>query len=57
MCRLITVGSGSSGNTYLLQCGDEILVLDAGKPFKEVKKALSFYIRPIVGVVVTHEHG
>lgn len=57
MSRLITINTGSSGNCYLLQCGDEILVLDAGVPFKEVKKALSFYIRPIVGVVVTHGHG
>ena len=57
MCKLITVGSGSSGNTYLLQCGDEVLVLDAGCEFRKVKIALGFNIRPIVGVVVTHGHG
>ena len=57
MCRLITVGSGSSGNTYLLRCGDEVLVLDCGMPFIETKKALNFNIRGIVGAVVTHVHG
>ena len=57
MCRLITVGSGSSGNTYLIQCGDEVLVLDCGIKLIQVKKALSFYIRGIVGAIVTHSHG
>lgn len=57
MCRLITVGSGSKGNTYLLQCGDEVLVLDCGMRFMDVKKALKFNIRGIVGAVVTHVHG
>ena len=56
MCRLITVGSGSSGNTYLLQCGDETLVLDCGMKLLAVKKALNFYIRGIVGAVCTHGH-
>lgn len=57
MCRLITVGTGSAGNTYLLQCGDEILVLDCGMRFMDVKKALKFNIRGIVGAVVSHVHG
>lgn len=55
--ELIVVGSGSSGNTYLLVNEAECLVLDAGLPFMEVKKALKFNIRKIVGVIATHEHG
>lgn len=51
------VATGSSGNTYLLINNDEVLVLDAGCRFLEVKKALGFNIRQIAGVVVTHEHG
>lgn len=54
--RLITVGTGSSGNTYLLTNGTETLVIDAGVPFMEVKKALDFVIQGIVGVIVTHTH-
>lgn len=57
MNTLTVVGTGSSGNSYLLTCGNETLILDAGRPFKEVKIALGFNIRQIVGVVVTHEHG
>ena len=55
--KLITVGSGSDGNCYFLKGDDEVLILDCGIPFIEVKKALGFNIRQIKGVVVTHEHG
>ena len=55
--KLIVVDSGSSGNCHLLQCNDEVLILDAGCSFMRVKKALGFNVRQIVGVIVTHEHG
>lgn len=57
MNTLTVIGSGSSGNCYLLRCGNETLILDCGRRFKEVKIALGFNIRQIVGAVVTHEHG
>ena len=55
--KLIVVDSGSSGNSYILTNGEEALILDCGLPFREVKKALGFNVRQIVGVIVTHEHG
>ena len=55
--KLITIGSGSSGNTYILRSKEECLILDAGCEFRKVKIALGFNIRQISGVVVTHEHG
>lgn len=55
--RLICLGSGSSGNCYLLENDTECLVIEAGLPFKVVKKALDFNISKIVGVVVSHSHG
>ena len=54
--KLICLGSGSSGNCYILDGGDEALIVEAGLPFMAVKKALDFNIRKIVGVVVSHEH-
>ena len=54
--KLIVIGSGSSGNTYLLENETECLVIEAGLPFKEVKKALSFDILKIVGVIGSHVH-
>lgn len=55
--KLIVVGSGSKGNSYILTNGEEALILDCGMPFASVKKALSFQVRQIVGAVVTHVHG
>lgn len=55
--KLKVLGSGSSGNCYVLQKEDEALIIEAGVPFLEVKKALDFNVRKIVGVVVSHSHG
>ena len=57
MNTLAVVGTGSSGNTYLLTCGRETLVIDCGIRFLTVKKRLDFNIRGIVGAIVTHRHG
>lgn len=55
--KLTCLGSGSAGNCYLLYNETECLVIEAGIPFKEVKRALDFNISKIFGVVVSHEHG
>lgn len=57
--ELYTIGTGSSGNTYLLVEGSEILILDAGvKPIQRISKYL-YDLRPArpVGCLITHEHG
>lgn len=54
--KLRVLGSGSSGNCYLLENDAECLVVEAGIPFREVKKALDFNINKIVGVVCSHAH-
>ena len=55
--KLKCLGSGSSGNCYILENDTEALIIEAGVPLKEVKIALGFNIRKIVGVVVSHSHG
>lgn len=55
--ELKVLGSGSTGNCYILQNESEALVIEAGLPFMEVKKALNFNVLKIVGVVVSHSHG
>ncbi len=57
MSTIQVVGTGSSGNTYLLTCGAETLVIDCGIRFLDVKKAMRFQIRGIVGAITTHAHG
>ncbi len=54
--KLTVIGSGSDGNSILLQNDSEALLIDAGVPVLEVKKALGFNIRKIKGVVVSHIH-
>ena len=49
------IGSGSSGNCYLLTNGQESLVIEAGLPFGEVKKHIKD-LRTIKGCITTHEH-
>ncbi len=54
--KLKVLGSGSSGNCYILHNETEALIIEAGFPFMEVKKALDFNISKIQGVVISHEH-
>ena len=54
---LKVLGSSSAGNCYILESDTEALIIEAGVPFKEVKVALGFNVRKIVGVVVSHSHG
>ena len=55
--KLKVVGSGSSGNCYCLVGDKEILVIECGIQFKEVKKHIDFDVDKIVGVITTHSHG
>lgn len=55
---LTCLGSGSSGNCYVLEHLGQILLLDAGVKFKKILacKALTSFSR-VRGALVTHEHG
>lgn len=51
------LGSSSSSNCYLLQANDdEVLIIECGVDFKEVKKSLDFDISKVAGCLITHEH-
>ena len=54
--KLTTIASGSSGNCYLLQNENEIIVIEAGVPFLEVKKLIDFEIDKIKCIICSHEH-
>jgi phosphoribosyl 1,2-cyclic phosphodiesterase len=55
--RLKVLGSGSSGNCYVLTSDDgDVLIIEAGVKFSEVKKYLNFSFNKIVGVLVSHSH-
>lgn len=54
--KLKILGTGSSGNCYLLSTETETLILDCGLPIKEIKRGLNFNISRVVGVLCSHEH-
>jgi phosphoribosyl 1,2-cyclic phosphodiesterase len=56
MARLKVLGSGSSGNCYLLECKDESLILEAGFNYKDILNFIGFDLGRIAGVLVSHEH-
>ena len=51
------VDSGSQGNAYILECQNEILLLELGVSWKDIVKALNFNLSKVVGVCVSHAHG
>lgn len=55
--KLTILGSSSKGNCYLLDDGEQCLVLECGISFKQVKQALNFDVMRVVGALVSHEHG
>lgn len=55
--ELSIVGTGSSGNCYILQHGKDVLIIEAGMPLLEAKKALHFELANIQAVLISHSHG
>jgi len=54
---LKVLGSESAGNCYLLESFFEILIIEAGIRFHEVKKALNYDLRKVTACLITHSHG
>ncbi|MDD3417568.1 MAG: MBL fold metallo-hydrolase [Lachnospiraceae bacterium] len=55
--QLKVVASSSEGNCYILESDTQALIIECGKSYKDVMKALNFNVSKIVGCIVTHEHG
>lgn len=54
--KLKVLGSSSRGNCCLLENDKEVLIIELGISFKDIKKAMDFDISKVVGALVTHEH-
>lgn len=54
--KLTVLNSGSSGNGYLFDCGDEVLIIECGVPFKECAKTLGHDISRVKATIVSHVH-
>ena len=57
MAKLQVVGTGSrQGNTYLLKTSKQILVLDLGCKWSEIKESLNYDLSDVTACLVTHRH-
>ena len=54
--RLIVCGSGSGGNTYLIESAQSCIVLDCGVKLDTIKKTLHYKIMHIKFALCTHIH-
>lgn len=57
MALLKILSSSSSGNGYIIQAGDEAVILEAGVNISKVKQTLSFNTEKVKGCFVSHGHG
>lgn len=58
MSKLTVLGSSSKGNGYLLECGGQILIIEAGLSYeKVVLPAINWEHYRVVGCLASHSHG
>lgn len=50
------LASGSSGNSYIIQAGEEVLLLECGINYRDILKGLDFNISNVIGCLITHNH-
>lgn len=59
MLKIYSIGSSSSGNSYIVQGGSTSILLDVGLAGKKIKEGISeagLSLGDIQGILVTHEH-
>lgn len=54
--RLKVLSSNSKGNCYILENDTQILIIEAGVPFRKIKEGINFNLDKVVGVCVSHSH-
>lgn len=55
--KLHVLGSSSKGNGYILEVGDDILIIECGFRLRDVYRKINFEARKIKAVIVSHNHG
>lgn len=51
------LGSDSGGNCYILENDQEKLIIECGVNIDVIKRGLGFNLNPVVGCIMTHNHG
>lgn len=55
MAKIKILGSGSSGNGYIIECENESLVIELGMPYEDYIKNMD--VGAVQAVLVSHRHG
>lgn len=58
--QIVSIGSSSSGNSYIIRTGNKAMVLDAGLSCIKITKALEelgLRTDDVSAILITHEHG
>lgn len=58
--KFYSLASGSSGNCFLIDNGEELLLIDVGIPYNNIKEkltSLNYNIEDIKYILITHTHG
>lgn len=51
------IGTGSSGNAYIIRTLNDAILLDAGLPYRVIQQKSGFTMHLIKAAFITHEHG
>lgn len=54
VCRLKVLGSSSEGNCYILESGNEKIIIELGVPWRDIIKGLNYKIDDVAGCLVSH---
>ena len=55
--KLLCLGSSSKGNCYILKADNgNCLIIEAGVSFLNVKKAIDYNVKNVVGCIISHSH-
>lgn len=55
--KLTCISTGSIGNSYILECNGEKLLIELGVKWKDILKGVGYDLSNIAFCLVTHQHG
>ena len=56
MLNINSIASGSSGNFYIVEDGNEKLLIECGVSINKIKQSMKFKLTDAIGCLVTHSH-
>lgn len=54
MAKLRCLSSGSIGNAYIIECANEILLVELGISWKDILRGLKYDLSKVVGALCSH---